>query len=99
GLSIFLTRWLFTPLALPATVLAGVSEYPARSFAISVVAGEALWVAAYVGLGYLFGESFSGLLDAIDEGRGLLAGLGVAAAALVVLTLVRRAQAVAPPAA
>jgi len=92
GLSVFLTRWLVTPLSLPATVVAGISQYPVGSFAACVVTGEVLWVAAYVGLGYAFGDSFSGIIDAVQESKGLLAGLGLAATALALLAVVLRAQ-------
>ena len=98
GLSVFLTRWLVTPLSLPATVVAGVGQYPVSSFAASVVTGEALWTAGYVGLGYLFGESWSGILDTVQESKGLLAGLGLAAAALALLTFVLRSQRPSSPA-
>jgi membrane-associated protein len=98
GLSVFLTRWLFTPLSLPATVVAGASRYPVGAFALCAVTGETLWAGGYVGLGYLFGESWSGILDTVRESAGLLAGLGVAGGAGALLALTLRAQRASSPA-
>jgi membrane-associated protein len=96
GLSVFVTRWLVTPLALPATVVAAVSRYPAPRFAAAAVGGEALWTLAYVGLGYVFGESWSGVADWVQDSAGLLAGLGVAGIAAALLWLLLRARPAQP---
>jgi membrane-associated protein len=89
GLSVFLTRWLLTPLALPAGVLAGIGRYSASAFVGCAVAGELLWTAGYVGVGYLFGESWSGILDTASDSAGLVAALGVAVLALGLLVYLR----------
>jgi membrane-associated protein len=86
GAGVFLTRCLLTPLSLPTTVLAAVGRYPFGVFALIAAFGEAVWTAAYVGVGYLFGESWSALGDWISDKAGLIGGLclaGVALAALV----------------
>jgi membrane protein DedA with SNARE-associated domain len=84
---------LTSPLALPTGVLAGIGRYP------SAVAGEILWTGAFVGLGYWFGASWSGLLETVEDSLGILVGLCLAAAALGLLWLVRsrRSPATAVP--
>jgi membrane-associated protein len=88
GLSVFMTRWLLTPLALPAGVLAGIGRYPPPAFVVCAVAGEALWTGAFVGLGYAFGESWSGILDIVQDSIGVVLGLALAAGALGLLVFV-----------
>jgi membrane-associated protein len=93
GVSVFMTRWLLTPLSLPAGVLAGVGRYPPSAFAACAVAGELLWTGLYVGIGYLFGESWSGVLDTVGDSAGLAAGLALAAVAAAGLLLMRARRA------
>ena len=92
GPSVFVTRWLVTPMALPATVVAGVSRYPVAAFALWAVAGELIWTAAYVGIGYLFGDSWSGILETVQDSAGLIAGLGLTAVAAPLLIVLLRAR-------
>jgi membrane protein DedA with SNARE-associated domain len=92
GAAVFLTRWLLTPLAFPTSILAGASAYPALGFASYAALGEALWTGVYVGVGYVFGASWSGISDTVQDSAGLLAGLGIAALALALLWLLRRSQ-------
>ena len=92
GLSVFMTRWLLTPLSLPATVLAAVGRYPAVSFVGFAAVGEVLWTGVFVGIGYVFGESWSGVLQIVQDSVGLAAGLGVAVLALVLLVMVLRSR-------
>jgi membrane protein DedA with SNARE-associated domain len=77
GRSVFLTRWLATPVALPTTVVAAVAGYPVRSFAAMSVAGEAIWVGGYGGAGYLLGGAWPALVDAAADAAGLGAGVAL----------------------
>jgi membrane protein DedA with SNARE-associated domain len=90
GLSVFMTRWLLTPLAVPAGALAGIGRYPPAVFLTCVVAGEALWIGLFVGLGYLFGDSWSGILETVQDSVGIVLGLALMAAALGLLLFVGR---------
>ena len=56
GIAIYLTRWLFTPLALPTNLIAGSSGYPFWKFLLFDIAGEITWILLYGGLGYAFGS-------------------------------------------
>jgi membrane-associated protein len=81
---VFVTRFLFTPLALPVNLLAGSTRYAWHRFMAAVIAGEIAWVALFGGLGYLFAdrwEALSGL-----AGDAALAAVG---GALAVWGLVR----------
>jgi len=96
GLAIFVTRCLLTPLSLPTTVLAALGRYPFGSFALMAAIGEATWTGAYVGLGYLFGESWQSLSEWIGDKAGLIGGVCLAAVALAVLIWLLRREDGAP---
>jgi membrane protein DedA with SNARE-associated domain len=84
GGAVWLSRWLVTAAGPPVSLLAGADAYPFRLFAVFALAGEALWAAGYVGLGWLFGDNWSDLLDLVDN----LTWFGAAAIAAAVLALV-----------
>jgi membrane-associated protein len=96
GLSVFMTRWLLTPLSLPATVLAALGGYRAYYFAAVAAVGEVIWTSIFVGLGYGFGESWSSLVDWVDDSAVLLAGLCLAAVAAALLVWLLRREREAP---
>jgi membrane protein DedA with SNARE-associated domain len=97
GLSVFVTRWLLTPLSVPATVLAALGRYPLGYFAAFAVAGELIWTGAFVALGYAFGESWSTLLEWVQDSLGLLAGLCLAGVGVALLVWLLRNRNVAAP--
>ena len=80
---VFLTRWLFSPLGPWVNFAAGATGMGALRFTLSDILGEALWVALYVGLGYLFAaniETLASLLGnavAAATAAAVTAGLGV----------------------
>jgi membrane protein DedA with SNARE-associated domain len=85
---VFLTRWLLTPLSVPANVVAALAGLPAAAFVATSLAGELIWTTLYVGLGFAFGESWPALLDLVNESTGLAAGVAlvlIGAAAAVIL--------------
>jgi membrane protein DedA with SNARE-associated domain len=71
--SIFLTRWLITPFAVPINLVAGISSYPFRKFMLVALLGESLWAGIYIYLGYLFGANWENLLDYLDKTPLILA--------------------------
>jgi len=85
GASIFLTRWLITPLALPVDVVAGVSQYSFLAFALFSLLGETLWGIVYVGAGYLFGENWESVSGILSDSATLLLGVTLLIVALIVL--------------
>jgi membrane protein DedA with SNARE-associated domain len=80
---VFLSRWLFSPLGPWVNFAAGATGMGALRFTLSDIVGEALWVALYVGLGYLFAaniETLASLLGnavAAVTAAAVTAGLGV----------------------
>ena len=56
-MSIFLTRFLITGIAVPVNLLAGTGNFPFKRFLMYDLAGEAIWIFGYGGLGYLFGTT------------------------------------------
>ena len=88
GTAIYLTRFLFTPLAIPTNLIAGGSRYVFWRFLGYDVAGEVTWIVLYGGLGYGVGSQWELISQFVGDFSGLLVGL-VALGAGVYL-LVRR---------
>jgi membrane-associated protein len=78
-LGVFLTRWLFSPLGPYANVVGGAARFSWPRFTSAGVAGEAVWVGLYVGLGF----GFAGNLDAAMQLSGSVLGMLAAAAVAV----------------
>ena len=77
GMSIFLTRFLITGIAVPVNLLAGTGRFPFKRFLMYDLAGEAIWVFGYGGLGYLFGTQWEVVSDFISNFGGFVLGLVV----------------------
>jgi membrane protein DedA with SNARE-associated domain len=75
GLAILLTRFLLTPLALPTNLIAGSNRYQFNRFFLWMAVGEVIWVAGYMGLGYVFAYSWEALSSFVGNLSGLLVGL------------------------
>lgn len=78
-LAVFLSRWLFSPLGPWMNLAAGAAAFPRPRFTVAGVAGEAVWVAIYVGLGLVFGANLQAAADLAGSALGLLAAGAVAA--------------------
>lgn len=86
--AVFLTRWLFSALGPYVNLAAGMTRLPWPRFTLAGVAGEAVWVALYVGLG----RSFAAQIDQIGAAMANVGGgLALAAVALVLGRLLWRA--------
>ena len=81
GMTVFLTRWLFSPLGPYVNLMAGAGGFSWRRFTVASAAGESVWVGLYAGLGW----AFSSNIDMIADLSGNLTG-ALAAAAVVVLS-------------
>jgi membrane protein DedA with SNARE-associated domain len=73
-LSVFLTRFLLTALAIPVNLMAG-STCKYRRFFLMIIAGETVWIAVYGGLGYLFGSEWELISQFLSDFGGLALGL------------------------
>ena len=85
--TIFLTRWLFSPLGPWVNLLTGSARYRALPFALASAAGESVWAGLYIGAGY----GFAGNLTAASDMLGSALGLIAAGTALILLGLWLRA--------
>lgn len=86
GLGVFFSTWLVAPLGPWVNVVAGATGLHWLRFTIWDVAGEAIWVTLYVGLGYSFASNIEMLADILGNSAGFLA----AAVVTVVLGLLLR---------
>lgn len=87
-IAVFLSRWLFSALGPYVNLAAGMTRLDWHRFTLAGVAGEAVWVTVYVGLGY----SFAAQIDEIGAAMANVAGgLGAAAVALVLGRMLWRA--------
>lgn len=89
GWSVFLSRWLFSPLGPSVNLISGMIRAPWRRFTLFAVLGEIVWVALYVALGFAFSRS----IVAIAELTGDLAWFLVAGAVALVFALALRRRA------
>jgi len=75
GMSIVFTRFLITAIAVPVNLLAGTGNFPFRHFLLYDLAGEAIWIFGYGGLGYLFSTQWEPVSAFLSNMSGLLFGL------------------------
>jgi LPXTG-motif cell wall-anchored protein len=75
-MAVFLTRFLLTAIALPVNLMAG-SSCKFRRFLVTVIAGEAVWIIVYGGLGYLFGSQWELISQFLSDFGGLALGLAM----------------------
>lgn len=88
GFAVFLSRWLIPALGPYVNLAAGGSGLGWPQFTLWGLAGEAIWVALYVGLGYAF---MGNLAAASDMALNVIGVLGATVAAIALGTwLVRR---------
>jgi len=77
GLAIYLTRWLFTPIAVPTNLVAGSGGYPFWKFVLYDLSGEITWLILFGGLGYAFSSQWEALSQLISDFSGVIIGLAV----------------------
>jgi len=75
GASVFLTRWLFTPLGPLVNLMSGASRYPWPRFLLYDALGEALWVVLYVLLGKFFSDSVQLMSEFFGDFTWMIVGL------------------------
>jgi membrane-associated protein len=75
GMSVFLTRFLITGIAVPVNLIAGTSKFSFKQFFLYDLLGETIWIFGYGGLGYLFGTQWEEVSELLSNISGLLLGL------------------------
>lgn len=75
GMAVFWTRFLITGIAVPVNLIAGTSGFGIRRFFLYDLAGEAIWIFGYGGLGYLFGMQWEVVSEFLGNISGLALGL------------------------
>lgn len=76
GIGVFLSTWLFAPLGPYVNFIAGSVGMGWLRFALWDMAGEAVWVSLYLGLGYFFGDRIDAIYGLMGNASGfLVAGL------------------------
>jgi membrane protein DedA with SNARE-associated domain len=86
ALTVYLTRWLLSEVAMPVTLIAGSSRFPFSKFLVIDMLGELTWFAAYGGLGYAFGSQWELISEFISNFSGFIFGavvLGLGIYALI----------------
>lgn len=79
GMSIFLTRWLLTPLGPIVNITSGLTNYSWPRFLLYDVLGEVLWVTLYVLLGKFFSDSVQELSALLGDFTWMIVALVVVA--------------------
>ncbi len=87
--TIFLSRWLLTPLGLPASYLAGGSRYSRTKYVTAATVGSALWVTIYGGIGYAFADQWQ-VAAQKAKGYEIWIGAGVVVIAAIAFVIARR---------
>ena len=83
GKGVFFSRWLVSPLGPYVNFLSGAARMNWTTFTLWDMAGEAVWVTLYVGLGFTFADQ----IEAVSQILGNLSG--TLAAGLVTFVLGR----------
>lgn len=96
GWAVYLTRFLITALAIPTNLIAGGSGFRFRSFMVYDIAGEITWITLYGGLGYWFGSEWELVSNFINNFGGLLLGVLILVAGIILAIRWSRSNATQP---
>ena len=88
GLAVYLTRFLLTPISIPIALIAGCRGYAYWRFALSVLAGDLMWVAGYGLAGYAVGPQWPALSASLT-GPAVVAVAVIAAAVALYYAVTR----------
>ncbi|MDD8024488.1 MAG: hypothetical protein PHX82_15415, partial [Paracoccaceae bacterium] len=80
AVTVFFSRWMFSALGPWVNFAAGASGFRHHRFTLAGIAGEAVWVSVYVGLGITFGANLQAAADLASNALGLMAAGAVAVA-------------------
>ena len=90
---VYLSRWLFSPLAPYVCYLAGAARMAHPRFSAASLAGEITWAGAYVALGFAFAESVVALGQTLGTAVAAITAAAVAVLALIGLRALWRSAA------
>jgi len=76
-ISVFLSRWLMSPLGPYVNILCGATHFRWPLFTVWSVCGEIVWVTLYLTLGYAFGHSIRFVAEISADVNGILVSFGV----------------------
>nr|WP_280520634.1 DedA family protein [Phaeobacter sp. J2-8] len=77
-IGVFFSTWLVAPLGPYVNLIAGATGLKWLRFTIWDAAGEAIWVSAYIGLGYVFADQLTMVANVASNATGFLAAAAVA---------------------
>lgn len=93
-LGVFFSTWLFAPLGPWVNLTAGAGGLGWARFTFWDAAGEAIWVTAYLSLGFAFGDQLEALISLMGNiSSFLLAGLVTVALGMILRKRVAKASA------
>ena len=75
GMSVFLSRFLVTAIAIPVNLLAGTGDFTYKRFIVFDIAGETVWILGFGGLGYLFSNQWELVGEFLSNFGGLTLGI------------------------
>lgn len=81
GVGVFLSTWALAPLGPWVNFVAGATGLSWLRFAVADIAGEIVWVALYVGLGFVFMDQIDTVAQIMSDLGGLLVSLTLLIAA------------------
>ncbi len=84
--SVFLTRWLITPIGIPINLVAGITHFSFRKFLAIVILGELLWSFIYLYTGYFFGSNWISIWNLISDAPQILALFVIGVSLLIYIT-------------
>lgn len=90
-MAVFFTRFLLTAIAIPVNLMAG-SSCRYQRFVVTVIAGEAVWILVYGGLGYLFGSQWELISQFLSNFGGFALGLLILGVGITYLVRQRRSE-------
>ena len=78
GLAVYVTRFAFTPLAIPVNLFSAGTGYPFYRFLVFDLFGELTWLVLYGSLGYVFASHWTLLGEVFNNVFGVFLGAAVA---------------------
>jgi len=77
GITIFLTRWLFSLFSALTNILAGMTKYSFRKFLLFDIPGEIVSAMIYLGIGYIFSSQWQNIWINIENLLLFITGISI----------------------
>ncbi len=77
SLTVYLTRWLLSPIGIPINLIAGSSRLPLGRFIAAALIGNTMWIVGYTALGYALGNEWQNVSPAFDRYKVYFAAAAV----------------------